>query len=55
MNDQLHKFYGEKIIQWRELAGRWDLQDCKAQELMEARGAMEILAALVTGDAKKRE
>ena len=53
MKTRLHKLYGEKIILWRNLASRWDRQECEAQEVMEARGAMEILAALVTGEAKR--
>ena len=52
MNTLLHTLYKEKIIAWRDLAVRWDRQECECQELMEARGAMEILATLVTGEAK---
>ena len=44
MNTRLNTLYRKKIIAWRDLAGRWDRQECEAQELMEARGAMEILA-----------
>ncbi len=53
MNDRLNILYKQKILDWRELALRWDRQECECQELMEARGAMEILAALVTGEAKR--
>ena len=53
MNEQLHRLYNEKIIQWRDLAGRWDRQECEYRELAEARAAMEILAALVTAEAKR--
>ena len=53
MNTRLHTLYKEKILEWRELALKWESQECEAQELMEARGAMEILAALVTGEAKR--
>ena len=53
MNEQLITLYGEKILRWRNLAGRWDRQECEAQELMEERRAMEILAALVTGEVKR--
>lgn len=53
MNDRLNNLYKEKITSSGEtLPPNWDRQECKAQELMEARGAMEILAALVTGEAK---
>ena len=54
MNDCLNTLYKEKILEWRNLALRWDRQECEAQELMEARGAMEILAALVMGEAKQK-
>jgi len=53
MNTSLNTLYKEKILQWRNLALKWDHQECEAQELMEARGAMEILAALVTGEVKR--
>lgn len=53
MNTRLHKLYGEKIIQWRDLAGRWDHQECEYREMKQAQGAMEILGALVTGECKR--
>ena len=53
MNAALHRLYGEKIIQWRNLAGRWDHQECTRAELKESQAAMEVLAALVTGEAKR--
>ena len=53
MNAALHRLYGEKIILWRNLAGRWDRQECEYRELKEAQAAMEILAALVTGETKR--
>ncbi len=53
MNEHLHRLYGEKIILWRDLAGRWDRHECEYRELAEARAAMGILAALVTGEVKR--
>ena len=53
MNTRLSTLYKEKILEWRELALKWDRQECEYQELAEAREAMEILAALVTGEAKR--
>jgi len=49
VNTRLHRLYGEKIIQWRNLAGRWDRQECTRVELKEAQATMEVLAALVSG------
>ena len=53
MNEHLHRLYGEKIILWRDLAGRWDRHECEYRELAEARAAMGILAALVMGEVKR--
>ena len=54
MGTSLNTLYKEKIIAWRNLAVKWDHQECECQELMEARRAMEILAALVTGEVKRK-
>ena len=51
MNEQLHKLYGEKIILWRNLAGRWDRQECEYRELAEAQAAMDVVWALL-GDGE---
>ncbi len=57
MNEQLHRLYRrEKIIQWRDtLAGRWNKGECEYREMRQAQGAMEVLAALVTGEAKRQK
>ena len=53
MNTRLNTLYTEKIIALRDLAGKWNHQECDYWELAEARAAMEILAALVTGEVKR--
>ena len=55
MFEQLNKLYREKIVQWRDLAGRWNKGECDYKEMRQAQGAMEILAALVTGEAKRQK
>ena len=53
MNAALHRLYGEKIILWRNLAGRWDRQECEYRELKEAQAAMEVVWAILVGQEKR--
>ena len=54
MNTRLNTLYNEKIIAWRDLAGRWDRQECEYRELAEAQAAMEVVGALLVGMEKQK-
>ncbi len=53
MNTRLNILYNEKIIAWRDLAGKWNHQECDYWELAEARAAMEVVGALLVGMGRK--
>ena len=52
-NSDLHTLYKEKILEWRDLAIRWDRQECDYRELAEAPAAMEVIGALLLGMARR--
>jgi len=52
---QLICIYKERIAQYAELAGKWNRRECEHWELAEARSAMEILDAILTGMDKRRK
>ena len=53
MNDRPDTLYREKTSSGETLLSNGTVGECRAQKLMEARGAVEILTALVTGEAKR--
>ena len=52
MNTHLHTLHHEKIICWRDLARRWERQECEYREL-EAKAAVDVVWALLVGMEKK--
>ena len=52
-NTHLNTLYNERIIAWRDLAGRWDRQECEYREMAEARAAMDVVGALLVGMEKR--
>ena len=53
MNTSLNTLYTEKIIAWRDLAGKWNHQECEYWELAEAQAAMDVTGALLVGMEKR--
>lgn len=53
MKARLHRLYPDKIILYLVLVGRRNLGEDVYAELMEAKGAMEVVWALLVGQEKR--